>query len=136
MFRDSLRSWKTGTFFLRIFEIKTIHVVADAGKHRIHMFKKLRNGNFKRMGGFLAWEVTGFIKRTSAFFICAQSSTVWMPQSMSSVSFPSIHEKTFPGRAPGGKLPGRSIPEIIGSSVNLLWKVGRLTDYGLEIARL
>jgi len=36
--------------------------VADAGKHRIHVFEKLKNDEFKRIGEFLAWELSSHIK--------------------------------------------------------------------------
>ena len=36
--------------------------IADAGKHRIHVFEKLQNYDFKRIGEFLAWELYGNIK--------------------------------------------------------------------------
>jgi len=36
--------------------------VADAGKHRIHVFEKLQNYEFKKIGEFLAWELSSHIK--------------------------------------------------------------------------
>ena len=36
--------------------------VADAGKHRIHVFEKLENYEFKKTGEFLAWELSSHIK--------------------------------------------------------------------------
>ena len=36
--------------------------VADAGKHRIHVFEKLQNYEFKKRGEFLAWELNSHIK--------------------------------------------------------------------------
>jgi hypothetical protein len=36
--------------------------VADAGKHRIHVFEKLENYESKKIGEFLAWELSSHIK--------------------------------------------------------------------------
>ena len=36
--------------------------VADAGKHRIHVFEKNDNGEFKKIGELLAWELNSHIK--------------------------------------------------------------------------
>ena len=36
--------------------------VADAGKHRIHVFEKLKNYEFKKIGEILAWELSIHIK--------------------------------------------------------------------------
>ncbi len=36
--------------------------VADAGKHQIHIFEKLQNYEFKKIGEFLAWEYSSHIK--------------------------------------------------------------------------
>jgi hypothetical protein len=36
--------------------------VSDAGKHQIHVFEKLENYEFKKIGEFLAWEYSSHIK--------------------------------------------------------------------------
>lgn len=36
--------------------------VADAGRNRIHVFEKLQNYEFKKIGEFLAWELSSHIK--------------------------------------------------------------------------
>ena len=37
-------------------------VIADAGKHRIHVFEKLQNYKLKKIGEVLAWELSSHIK--------------------------------------------------------------------------